>query len=267
MRQIITLFIPCFVDQFVPRVAADMVTVLRRLGYELRYPEEQTCCGQPAFNAGFWDEARPLAERFTRVFRLAETIVCPSGSCTTMVRCFYPELLASSPLREEARALGKRVFEFSEFLVDVAKVSDVGASFPHKVTYHDSCHLLRELHIRQQPRELLRHVKGLELVELNYSEECCGFGGMFAVKFPEISGAMGDVKATHVEASGAEFVAACDPSCLLHLEGVLRRKGARARTIHLASILASQTAATADGAGQDSTAQPAAVAPGSEGGR
>jgi L-lactate dehydrogenase complex protein LldE len=267
MPQTITLFIPCFVDQFVPEVAADMVTVLRRLGYELRYPEEQTCCGQPAFNAGFWDEARPLAERFVRVFRLAETIVCPSGSCTTMVRCFYPELLSSSPLRGEVAALGKRVFEFSEFLVDVAKVSDVGATFPHKVAYHDSCHLLRELNIRQQPRELLRHVKGLELVELNRSDECCGFGGMFAVKFPEISGAMGDVKAGHVEASGVDFVAACDPSCLLHMEGILRRKGARVRTIHLASILASPAAATTDRAGQAGTAQPAMAAPGDEGGR
>lgn len=245
MPQTITLFVPCFVDQLVPQVALDMVTVLRRLGFTLNYPEEQTCCGQPAFNAGFWDEARPLAERFVRVFRNTELIVCPSGSCTAMVRCFYPDLLASSSWRDEAVALGKRVFEFSEFLVDVAGVTDAGASFPHKVTYHDSCHLLRELHIKRQPRELLQHVKGLELVELDCSEECCGFGGTFAVKFPEISGAMGDVKATHIEASGADFVTSCDPSCLLHIDGVLRRKGARARTIHLASILASQTAAAA----------------------
>jgi L-lactate dehydrogenase complex protein LldE len=246
MSQTITLFVPCFVDQFVPQVAADMATVLRRLGYGLSFPEEQTCCGQPAFNAGFWDEARPLAEKFVGVFRHADVIVCPSGSCTTMVRCFYPELLASSPLRDEAVALGKRVFEFSEFLVDVAGVTDTGASFPHKVTYHDSCHLLRELHIRRQPRELLQHVQGLELVELNFSEECCGFGGTFAIKFPEISGAMGDVKTTHIEASGADFVTSCDPSCLLHIEGVLRRKGARARTIHLASILAAHADAAGD---------------------
>jgi L-lactate dehydrogenase complex protein LldE len=240
MGKTITLFIPCFVDQLVPQVAAAMVTVLRRIGYEVDFPSEQTCCGQPAFNAGFWREALPVAERFVRIFAPAEIVVCPSGSCTAMVRNFYQELLASSSMREDALALGKRVYEFSEFLVDVAKVDDVGASFPHKVTYHDSCHLLRELHIKEQPRHLLRHVQGLKLVELNYEEECCGFGGVFSVKFPEISGAMGAVKADHVDNSGADFVTACDPSCLLHLDGILRRRQARARTIHLAGILAAQ---------------------------
>jgi L-lactate dehydrogenase complex protein LldE len=243
MVRTITLFIPCFVDQLLPQVGVDMITVLRRIGYEVDFPDEQTCCGQPAFNSGFWNEARLVAERFVRVFAQAETVICPSGSCTAMVRCFYPELLASSPLREDALALEKRVFEFSEFLVEVAKVTDVGSRFPHKVTYHDSCHLLRELHIKEQPRQLLRQVKGLELVELNHSEECCGFGGVFSVKFPEISGAMGEVKANHVEATGAEFVTACDPSCLLHIDGVLRRRQARARTIHLAGILAAQEGA------------------------
>jgi L-lactate dehydrogenase complex protein LldE len=223
-----------------PQAALDMVAVLRRIGCEVHFPKEQTCCGQPAFNAGFWDEARPVAERFVRVFAGADTIVCPSGSCTTMVRCFYPSLLASSAWREDAIALGQRIFEFSEFLVDVAKVTDVGASFPHKVTYHDSCHLLRELHIKEQPRALLRHVQGIELVELPYSEECCGFGGVFSVKFPEISGPMGEVKTAHIASTGAEFVTACDSSCLMHIEGVLRRQQARAKTIHLASILAAQ---------------------------
>jgi L-lactate dehydrogenase complex protein LldE len=246
----LTLFIPCFVDQLTPQVAVDMVTVLRRAGYEVEFSEDQTCCGQPAFNAGFWDEARPLAERFVRVFGRAETIVCPSGSCTTMVRCFYPELLAASPLREEAIAVGKRLFEFSEFLVDVAGITDLGASFPHKVTYHDSCHLLRELHIQRQPRELLRHVQGLELVDLNYGQECCGFGGTFSVKFPEISGTMGEIKANNIEASGAEFVTACDPSCLLHIDGVLRRRKSRVNTIHLASILAAQAGTAAHGGAQ-----------------
>lgn len=244
MGQKITLFIPCFVDQLVPQVALDMVAVLRRIGYAVDFPEEQTCCGQPAFNAGFWNEARPVAERFVRVFGKAEIVVCPSGSCTTMVRCFYPELLASSPIRQEAIALGKRVFEFSEFVVDVAGVTDVGASFPYRVTYHDSCHTLRELHVRRQPRELLRHVRGLNFVELGYAEECCGFGGVFSVKFPEVSGAMGEVKASNIEATGADFVTACDPSCLMHIEGMLRRKRARARTIHLASILAAQEVTT-----------------------
>ena len=236
----VTLFIPCFVDQLVPQVAVDMVTVLRRAGYDIEYPEEQTCCGQPAFNTGFWEDARPVAERFVRIFRQADTIVCPSGSCAAMVRCFYPELLKASAWRADGIALGKRLFEFSEFLVDVAGVADVGASFPHRVTYHDSCHLLRELHIQQQPRALLRQVRGLELVELPSAEECCGFGGAFSVKFPAISGAMGEVKAANIAASGAEYVTACDPSCLLHMEGVLRRQRARAYTLHLASILAAQ---------------------------
>ncbi len=246
MASKITLFVPCFVDPLLPQVALDMVKVLRRVGYEVVYPEEQTCCGQPAFNAGFWSEARPIAERFVALFRHADTVVCPSGSCTAMVRCFYPELLKSSSLRDDALALGKRVFEFSEFLVDIAGRLDVGAWFPHRVTYHDSCHLLRELHVSRQPRELLRHVSALELIDLPYAEECCGFGGVFSMKFPEISGAMGDVKATNVESSGADYVTACDPSCLMHIEGVLRRKGARARTIHLASILAQQQIAAAE---------------------
>src|SRR5512142_183186 len=162
----LTLFIPCFVDQLSPRVGLDMATVLRRLGYELDFPEEQTCCGQPAFNAGFWNEARPVAERFVRVFAAAETVVCPSGSCTTMVRNFCPELLRSSALHADALALGRRVFEFAEFLTRVAHVTDVGASFPHTVTYHDACHLLRELHIKEGPRALLRKVQGLELIEM-----------------------------------------------------------------------------------------------------
>lgn len=255
MGKTITLFIPCFVDQMAPQVALDMVAVLRRLGYSLDFPEEQTCCGQPAFNAGFWDEARPMAERFVRIFRQAETVVCPSGSCTAMVRCFYPDLLVSSRFRQEAIELGKRVFEFSEFLVDVAGVADVGASFPYKVTYHNSCHTLRELRIQRQPRLLLEHVKGLDLVELGYAEECCGFGGVFSVKFPEVSGTMGEVKANNIEATGADFVTACDPSCLMHIEGVLRRKRAKARTLHIASILAAQEQ-TATGSNRSSQALP-----------
>ncbi len=243
---LIDLFIPCFIDQFYPQTGMNMVKILEKLGVEVHYNRNQTCCGQMAFNSGFWDEARPVAERFVRIFRQAEVVVCPSGSCTAMVRCFYPELLKTSALRADALALGTRVFEFSEFLVDVARVTDVGAHFPHTVTYHDSCHLLRELHVKRQPRELLKKVSGLRLVELEHSEECCGFGGVFAVKFPAISGAMGEVKADLIEATGAEFVTACDPSCLMHIEGKLRRQGAQARTIHLASILAATASAGVD---------------------
>jgi L-lactate dehydrogenase complex protein LldE len=239
----IALFIPCFVDQLSPQVGLDMARVLRRVGYEVNFPEDQTCCGQPAFNTGYWPEAKCLAQRFVEVFRSADLVVCPSGSCTTMVRIFYPELLAGATLHEEATGLGKRVFEFSEFLIRQAHVSDVGAVFPHKVAYHDACHALRELHLKQEPRELLKKVQGLELVEMPYSEDCCGFGGTFAAKFNMISAAMGDTKSINAESSGAEFVTSTDPSCLMQIEGIFRRRKSSLRTLHLASILA-QTGAT-----------------------
>lgn len=238
----VSLFVPCFVDQLLPEVAMDTVTVLRRIGCEVDFPEDQTCCGQPAFNSGYWDEARPCAERFLRVFKKAEYIVCPSGSCTTMVRVFYPELLSSSPFRAEAQALAQRTFELSEFLVKVAGVTDVGATFPHTVTYHASCHGLRELNLRDEPLQLLRNVNGLKLVEMLRSTECCGFGGTFATKFESISGAMGVSKADSIATSGAEFVTAIDPSCLMHVQGILGKRGDKAKAIHLASILAQQEA-------------------------
>ena len=235
----VALFIPCFVDQLSPEIGLDTVEVLRRAGYECDYPREQTCCGQPAFNTGYWKDARPLAERFVRIFRAYELVVSPSGSCTTMVRNFYPELLAGTPVHEDAVALGQRVFELSEFLVKVARRTDLGACFPHRVAFHDACHSLRELHLKHEPRELLRHVQGLELVEMPYSEDCCGFGGTFAVKFHMISAAMGDAKAGNAEAAGAEFLVSTDPSCLMHIEGILRRRNSPVKTIHLASVLAS----------------------------
>jgi L-lactate dehydrogenase complex protein LldE len=234
----VALFIPCFVDQLTPQIGMDMAAVLRRVGYEVNFPKEQTCCGQPGFNSGYWNEARPLAERFLKVFRDAELIVSPSGSCTTMVRIFYPQLLDQTPLHTEAQQIGQRVFEFSEFLTKVAKVTDVGAVFPHKVTYHDACHALRELHLKQEPRALLSAVKGLELVEMPCSEECCGFGGTFSTKFAMISSAMGDTKAGNAAKTPAEFVTSTDPSCLLQIDGILRHKKSPIKTIHLASILA-----------------------------
>jgi L-lactate dehydrogenase complex protein LldE len=236
--QKVSLFVPCFVDQLSPEVALDTARVLRGIGRAVDFPQEQTCCGQPAFNTGYWDDARPVAERFVRIFRSSEAVVCPSGSCTTMVRNFYPELLAGTRLAGEARSICARVFEFSEFLVKIAGVADVGACFPHRVTFHDACHGLRELHLKNEPRELLRRVRGLELIEMSSSEECCGFGGTFATKFAVISAAMGDTKAGNVEACGAEFVASLDPSCLLHIDGILRRRNSPVRAIHVASILA-----------------------------
>jgi L-lactate dehydrogenase complex protein LldE len=236
----ISLFVPCFVDQLQPEVAMDTVTVLRRIGCEVDFPKDQTCCGQPAFNSGFWADARPCAERFLRVFKDTEYIVCPSGSCTTMVRVFYRELLSSGPSRADAEAIAQRTFELSEFLVKIAGVTDVGARFPHSVTYHASCHGLRELKLREEPLKLLRAVHGLKLVDMTRFDECCGFGGTFATKFESISAAMGISKAESIAVTGAEYVTAIDPSCLMHVQGILGKRGDKARTIHLASILASQ---------------------------
>ena len=241
MQRKVSLFVPCFVDQLLPEVAVDTVKVLRRVGYAVEFPEDQTCCGQPAFNTGYWNDARPCAEHFVQVFEHADVVVCPSGSCVTMVRTFYPELLAASLLRGDANALASRTFELSEFLVKVAGVTEVGATFPHAVTYHASCHGLRELHLRDEPLQLLRQVNGLKLIEMIRYDECCGFGGTFAAKFADISAAMGDSKAESVAATGAEFVTAIDPSCLLHLQGILGKRQAPTRTIHLASILAQES--------------------------
>lgn len=238
MPRKVSLFVPCYIDQLLPEVAVDTVKVLRRVGYEVQFSQDQTCCGQPAFNTGYWNDARPCAERFIAIFRDAEAVVCPSGSCTTMVRTFYPELLSTSSLLADAIELGRRTFEFSEFLVKVAGVTELGAIFPHTVTYHASCHGLRELQVHDEPLELLRKVKGLKLLPMSRFEECCGFGGTFATKFADISVAMGDSKVDNIAASGAEFVTAIDSSCLLHLQGVLGKRGKTAKTIHLASILA-----------------------------
>jgi L-lactate dehydrogenase complex protein LldE len=244
----VAIFVPCFVDQVLPQVAIDTVTVLRRIGCEVVFPEDQTCCGQPGFNTGHWESAIPCAEHFVRVFSGYETIVCPSGSCTSMVRKHYPELLASSSLRDEAVAVGQRVFEFAEFLVRVAGVTDVGASFPHAVTYHPSCHATRELEIYDEPMQLLRAVRDIDLRPMPNEGECCGFGGMFSTKFGMISAAMGDTKAGNIEQTGAEFVTAIDPSCLMHLDGVFGANKRKLKTIYLAGILASSATNEATGA-------------------
>ncbi len=229
------LFIPCFIDQFFPNVAIAMVTVLRRLNIDVACPQEQTCCGQPAFNAGHWDEARPLAKRQCEIFADAEAIVSPSGSCTAMVRNFYLELLSSSDIP----ACVGRTYEFSEFLVKKLGVTDVGAKFPARVTYHDACHALRELRLKDEPRQLLRNVKSLELIEMDQAETCCGFGGTFSVKFPMISYAMDEVKVTSIQKTGAQYVVSGDSSCLMQIDGYLRRQKLPVKTISLAEVLAS----------------------------
>ena len=237
----VALFITCLGDQFFPVVGECVVAVLRRLGVEVTFNPAQTCCGQPAFNTGYRDEARRVAARMLDIFKDAEYVVAPSGSCTTMVRVFYPELFAGDSARlRQALDLRGRMFEFSEFLVKVLKVEDVGASFRRRVTYHDSCHLLRELGIESEPRKLIRAVRGLELVEMQDNKLCCGFGGTFAVKFPEVSVAMAEDKLRAAAESGAEIIVANDSGCLMHLAGAIRRRGLPLRTMHLAEVLAKQ---------------------------
>lgn len=233
----ITLFVPCFVDALYPQVAVAVVRILERLGQPVEVAEELNCCGQPAFNSGCWAEARPVAERVLARLRDAETVLIPSGSCGAMLRRFYPDLFAGTPHEAAARALAGRVFEFAEFLVDRLGVTDLGARFPHRVTYHDGCHSLRELGIRDAPRRLLARVRDLELVEMK-QVVCCGFGGTFAAKFPMISTAMGEVKIAEAQAVGAEYLVSSDSSCLMHVQGLIDRRGLGLKTIHLAEVLA-----------------------------
>jgi L-lactate dehydrogenase complex protein LldE len=227
----IGLFIPCLVDQFMPRAGLGMARLLKKLGHTVEYPAEQTCCGQPAFNSGAQSEALLLAKRFVRIFDGYEAVVSPSGSCVAMVRNFYAGLLGARPM------LADRVFEFSEFLVNRLGLADVGASFNGRVTYHDSCHLLRELRVEKEPRQLLRAVKGLELVELNDGPTCCGFGGTFSIKFPDVSAAMAGDKVAAIERTGARWVVAGDAGCLMHIGGMLTRHGSAVKTMHLAELL------------------------------
>jgi len=237
----VALFVTCLVDQLFPQVGEAMVTVLRRAGVTVDFPSAQTCCGQIAFNDGFWPEARPLARRFLETFGEADAIVAPSGSCVAMVRDFYSVLLQGEPeLVERARDLGEHTYELCEFLVDVLHCDDVGAQFPHRVSYHPSCHGLRLLGVADQPLRLLTRVRGLTLIPLPHAEECCGFGGMFAVKFAALSGSMLRAKLDAIAETNAEVVTATDVSCLMHIVGGLSRSGGRTRTLHLAEILAAQ---------------------------
>jgi len=236
-----SLFVTCIVDQLYPQVGVSVVRVLRRLGVSVDFPMDQTCCGQPVFNAGFTRQGRQLAERVLRSFRHSQYVVVPSGSCTAMMRVFYPELFKDDPgLQRQAKELSAKVYEFTEFLVKVLGVEDIGASYHGAVTYHSSCHLLRELEVRDEPRRLLGKVRGLQLKELPQVESCCGFGGTFSVKYPHISEGMLADKLANVVASGAETLVACDMSCLMHIEGAISRQGLDIKVRHLAQVLDNQ---------------------------
>ena len=237
----VALFATCIVDQVFPQVGLAIAGILERLGYAVDFPEAQTCCGQPAFNSGYRAEAAQVARHFLRVFRDAEYIVVPSGSCGTMIAHHFADLFPDDPAAlAEAHALESRVYEFSRFLLEVARVDDLGARFDGVVTYHDSCHALREMHIKEGPRRLLSKVRGLTLREMDVAEECCGFGGTFSIKFPEVSGAMARTKIDSIVRTGASAVVSIDSSCLMQLQGVLSRAGLPIRALHLAEILSRQ---------------------------
>lgn len=237
---IIQLFIPCFVDQLFPKTAFNMVKILEEAGCTVLYNTNQTCCGQPAFNAGFRDQSKDVCTKFLKDFSGADYIVAPSASCVGFVRNYYTKLFDNSSLHNEVKELGKRIFELSEFLVNVLKISDFNAVLKGKATYHDSCAGLRECKIKKEPRALLSNVAGLELIEMNDVETCCGFGGTFAVKFEPISIGMADQKVSNAIATGAEYIISTDLSCLMHLEGYIRFKSLNIKAMHIADVLASR---------------------------
>ena len=233
-----SLFVTCIVDQLYPEVGISVVRVLRRLGVEVEFPANQTCCGQPLFNSGFTRESRRLARRVIDSFAASQYVIVPSGSCAAMLKVFFLDLFAEEPAAlRQAQELAAKTYEFSQFLADVLEVSDTGSSYPTKATYHPSCHLLRELEVREAPGRLLRHVDGLELVDLPQAETCCGFGGTFSVKYPHISEGMVADKIDNVVSTGAETLVACDMSCLMNIGGGLSRRGSEVQVKHLAQVL------------------------------
>ena len=234
-----SLMITCLGEIFFPEVGVSIVRLLRRLGVAVDFPSGQTCCGLPLFNSGYRGEAARVARRTIPLFAGSQHVVVPSGSCAWMVKKEYPGLFRDDPaLRAQAESLAERTWEFSQFLVRALGVTALEPSFKGKVAYHDSCHLLRGLGESESPRTLLRHAKGIELVELPGADECCGFGGSFSVRLPEVSVSILERKLRNVEAAGADCVAACDAGCLMQMKGGLTRKGSRVKAVHLAQILA-----------------------------
>ncbi|MGH7598057.1 MAG: (Fe-S)-binding protein [bacterium] len=233
----VSLFIPCLVDQVYPAIGLAMANVLRRLGVRLKYDAAQTCCGQPAFNAGYRDEALRVAEHCLHVFREAECIVAPSGSCVAMVRNFYPHLFAGHAKQQEAEALGKKVFEFSEFLVKHLGVQDVNATLARKAGFHNSCHSFRELRLQEEPLALLRHVRGLELIVPPGEPVCCGFGGLFSIKFEAISSAMTRSRLEAFEQLGVETIISNDPGCVMQMRQEAKARGSKLEVLHIAEVL------------------------------
>lgn len=235
----VQIFIPCFIDQLYPQVAFNMIKVLEKAGCTIQYNTNQTCCGQPAYNAGFWGEAKDVCTKFIKDFKGADYVVAPSASCIGFVRNYYPKLFDNSSLHNDVKNLNERTFELSEFMIKVLNVDDVGAELNAKATYHNSCAALRECRIKAEPKQLLSKVKGLEMIDMADNETCCGFGGTFAVKFDPISVAMADQKITNATATEAEYIISTDMSCLMHLDGRIKNVGSNLKVLHLADVLAS----------------------------
>jgi L-lactate dehydrogenase complex protein LldE len=240
MHETVQLFVTCLVDTLYPQVGEAVVRVLRRTGMRVEFPSGQTCCGQPAFNAGLRSQARTLAIHTLKIFDSAPgPVIIPSGSCAAMIRHAYLELFADDPVwLPRAHSFAERTFEFSEFLVDYLGVTDIGAQYSGRITYHPSCHLLRGLEVDRQPLALLNAVHGIEIVQLPYAEECCGFGGIFSVEHPEVSAAMLTRKMENIESSASQVVVSCDAGCIANINGGSQRTGKHFHAVHIAEILA-----------------------------
>ncbi|MBL8165744.1 MAG: (Fe-S)-binding protein [Anaerolineae bacterium] len=236
----VSLFVTCIIDMIYPHTGVSVVEILDHLGIEVRFPLGQTCCGQPAFNSGFWNDARGVAQQFLTAFADAEVIVTPSGSCASMVRDYYPELFKDDPeWREQAQRAASITWEFTEYLVDGLGITDLGAALPAtRVAFHDACHGLRLLGLKSQARVLAQGIDGVTVSELNGADQCCGFGGLFSVKMPEISGAMLKDKVKNIQASEADVIITGDASCLTQMNGGLSRQQADKRVMHIADLLA-----------------------------
>jgi len=234
----VDVFIPCFIDQFYPETAFNLIKVLKNAGCEVQYNPNQTCCGQPSFNSGYWKETKTLAIKFLDDFKNADIIVAPSASCTGFIKKYYQKVFADdSVLMAKAVELSPRIFEFSDFLVNHIHKTEFGTEFNHKVTFHDSCAGLREYGIKKEPRILLQNVKGLELIEMDNLTTCCGFGGTFAAKFHHISTAMTEQKVEHALKTGAEYIVSTEASCLMNIEAYIKKQKLPVKTIHLADVL------------------------------
>lgn len=234
-----SLFITCVADAMYANIGKSAVKVLRKLGVELDFPKKQTCCGQPGYNSGYFEETKRSAKHMIEVFKDSEHVIFLSGSCAAMVRETYIDLLKDEPeWQERAKDLAKRTFEFSEFIVKVLKVTNLGAELKAKATYHHSCHMTRELKVVDEPIQLLSNVKGLEFVELPYKGDCCGFGGTFSVKMPDISMAMVQEKTEHVDETDADILVGSDMACIMNIQGRMNRNGQKVRTMHVAEVLA-----------------------------